>query len=323
MQPGPRPPLSESAAATAPILVTGAPRSGSTWVGNILALDRGAAYIHEPFNKNCPPGRCRARFQTAFTYVTDENEAPYLEALRDTIGWKYSLGAELSALRTPRQAARMTRDFLYFEANRRAGRRVILKDPLAIFSADWLARRFGARVVVVIRHPAAFVASLRAARWSKVRFEIFGGQALLMRDRLGPFEAEIRAAMAAPPDEIGSGILLWNLLHHHMTRLRADHPDWIFVRHEDLSRAPEEAYAALFSQLGLAFTESVRRDLAGYTTQGGGLRRFSLFGTRRRTVRDSKGNIFAFRARLSPEELARIRAETAEIADLYYGPADW
>ena len=43
-----------------PILVTGAPRSGSTWVGNVLALDKRTGYVHEPFNKWCPPGLCRA-----------------------------------------------------------------------------------------------------------------------------------------------------------------------------------------------------------------------------------------------------------------------
>lgn len=113
------------------ILVTGAPRSGSTWVGNILSLDRRSAYIHEPFNKDCPDGRCRARFAHAFTYVTAANEEPYLAALRDTLAWRYSLGAEMKALRTPRQLARMARDFGYFEIKRRAGARVILKDPLA------------------------------------------------------------------------------------------------------------------------------------------------------------------------------------------------
>ena len=50
----------ESRDATGPVLVTGSPRSGSTWVGNVLALAPGAGYIHEPFNRRHPPGLCRA-----------------------------------------------------------------------------------------------------------------------------------------------------------------------------------------------------------------------------------------------------------------------
>lgn len=308
---------------SAPILVTGAPRSGSTWVGNILALDRDAAYIHEPFNNHCSAGCCRAGFREVFTYVTPETEGPYVAALRDTIAWKYSLGAELRSLRTPRQAARMARDFAYFETMRRRGARTILKDPLALFSADWLARRFGCQVVVVIRHPAAFVASLRAAGWSRVHFAIFADQPPLMRDRLAPYAEAIAAAARATPDAIDAGALLWNILHHHIERLRQEHPDWIFVRHEDLSRNPAPEFRAIFDRLSLDFSDDVRRSLEAYTRNGGALTRFSLFGARRRTVRDSRENIFAFRKRLSPEEIARVRAATAPLADLFYADADW
>lgn len=307
----------------APILVTGTPRSGSTWVGNVLALDRGAGYIHEPFNKHCPAGRCRAGFRDAFTYITPETEGPYVAALRDTIDWKYSLAAELKSLRTTRQAARMTRDFVYFEVMRQRGARAILKDPLALLSADWLARRFGCQVVVVIRHPAAFVASLRATRWHRVRFEVFGNQPLLMRDRLAPFAEAIAAATRTMPDAIDAGALLWNILHHHIARLRQEHPDWIFARHEDLSRDPAPEFRAIFDRLGLDFSDEVYRSLEGYTAGGGALSKFSLFGTRRRTMRNSRDNIFAFRDLLTPEEIARVRAATAPLSERFYTDADW
>ena len=118
---------------------------------------------------------------------------------------------------------------------RQRGARVILKDPLAIFSADWLAARFGARVVVIIRHPAAFVASMRAAGFV-LNFRAFQNQPRLIEDRLAPFAAEIAAAGQGPQAGIGADTLLWKLLHHHIALLMAEHPDWIFVRHED-SRA--------------------------------------------------------------------------------------
>jgi hypothetical protein len=303
-----------------PILVTGAPRSGSTWVGNVLALDGGSGVIYEPFNKRNPAGRCRARFEHAFTYVTPETENPYLAPLRDTLAWRYSLGAELRALGGPRALLRMARDLAYFEAMRRRHARVILKDPIAIFSADWIARRFGAQVVVVIRHPAGFVASLRAAGWQRVRFEIFADQPQLVEDRLAPYRDEIAAAVRQRPDPVAAGTLLWKLLHHHIARLRDEHPDWVFVRHEDLSRAPVPAFRELFGRLGLDFTEGVQRDLERFTGGGTAL---SLFGAKRRTMRSSQDSVAAFRNRLTPQEISRIRAAAGPLADRFYGEADW
>ena len=133
-------------------------------------------------------------FSGAFTYVTEANEEPYVTALRDTLAWKYSLGSELKVMRSARQLARMLRDFTYFEAQRRGGARTIMKDPLAVCSANWLAERFGMKVVVIVRHPAAFTASLRAAGWGRVHFNIFHNQPALVRDRLGPYTARISEA---------------------------------------------------------------------------------------------------------------------------------
>lgn len=311
------------AARRPPILVTGAPRSGSTWVGNILALDADSGYVHEPFNKNCPNGRCRASFRQSFTYVTAETEGPYLEALRDTIAWKYSLGADLAGIRTPRNLARMLRDFGYFEAMRRRSARMILKDPLALFSAEWIAARFGAQVVVVIRHPAAFVASLRAAGWHRVHFELFRDQPLLMRDRLAPFADEIAAASRVMPDAVDAGVLLWRILHHHIDLLRTAHPDWIFVRHEDLSRDPAAGFGDLFDQLGLGFSPAVRGRLAQFSNPGAALSRLSLYGTRRRTMRNSFDAVAQFRTRLTAPEIDRIRATAAPQSALFYTDADW
>jgi hypothetical protein len=311
-------------ARAAPILVTGAPRSGSTWVGNLLSLDRRSGYLHEPFNKNCTAGRCRADFRHGFTYVTRDSEAPYLEPLRDTLAWRYSLGAELRAIRSPKDVARMARDLAYYATMRQRGARVILKDPMALLSADWLADRFGARVVVVIRNPAGFVASLRAAGWGRFHFQIFRDQPALMAERLAPFAAEIAAAAKTMPDAIDAGTLLWRVLHHHIDLLRREHPDWVFVRHEDLSRNPEPEFRALFARLDLDFTEAVQARLAAFTVgAGGALGRLSPFRTTRRTVGSSRENLARFRSRLTAHEHARIRAATASLAAAFYADTDW
>jgi hypothetical protein len=304
-----------------PILVTGSPRSGSTWVGNVLALDRNTGYVHEPFNRRCPPGLCRAGL-THFAYVTAENEAPYLEPLADTLGWRYSAAAELRTLRTPRGLARLARDFAYFETMRQRRARVVLKDPLAIFSADWLASRFGTQVVVIIRHPASFVASMRAAGFV-MHFSALASQPRLIEERLAPFGDAIAAAARRPSGSVEANTLLWNVLHHHIARLRREHPDWTFVRHEDLSNDPANGFAALFARLGLDFSDAVRAGLGQFTTDQGTLGRLSLFGNKRRTMRNSQDSTTWFRRRLTPEEIVRVRRDAAPLWQEFYTDADW
>jgi hypothetical protein len=70
-----------------PILVTGAPRSGTTWVGKMLALAPGVGYVHEPFNPRFSAG-CFDRY---FTVVTRENEARCASELEHVLTFHYEL----------------------------------------------------------------------------------------------------------------------------------------------------------------------------------------------------------------------------------------
>lgn len=310
-------------ARSGPILVTGSHRSGSTWVGNVLALAPRTGYVHEPFNTKTRAGVCDVRFPSDFFRVTAGNEGPYYPPLRATLDWRYAFGPEARSLRTPRDAARMARDLAYFETKRRQGARVIMKDPLALFSAEWLSDRFDMPVVVIIRHPAAFVASLIAANWVRFPFRILRDQEQLCAERLAPFRDEIAAAAENHPDPVGVGVLLWRAIHHHIRLLQQERPDWIFVRHEDLSREPVEAYREVYRRLGLPFGPETAERIATMTGQDGGMAALSIFGTRRRTVRNSLDNIAYFKKRLTPEQIARIRAETADVWPAFYSEEEW
>ena len=63
-----------------PILVTGAHRSGTTWVGKMLAADADTAYISEPMNVLHRPGVFRAPVKYWYTFINHENAPEYLSA---------------------------------------------------------------------------------------------------------------------------------------------------------------------------------------------------------------------------------------------------
>ena len=221
-----------------PILVTGAHRSGTTWVGAMLALSPRIGLIHEPFSPITPPGISSAPFDRFFFYVTDENEGPYVEPLRAHA--RLPLRPAVASSRRsagPRDAARAAQDFASFAISRARRARPLLKDPIAVFSSEWLASRFDAQVIALIRHPAAFASSVTRLGWTH-DFALFLDQPLLLRDHLAPFEDEIRDYAAHERDAIDQAILLWRLIYSTVATFRERHPEWTFVRHEDLSRAP-------------------------------------------------------------------------------------
>ena len=294
-----------------PILVTGAHRSGSTWVGRMIATSRAVRYLHEPFNPDAfDPAVCEVRFEREFSYVCSQNAAPYGGGLERCLRLRPEPPRDL-AIRRIRRLGRLTLD-------RIARPRPLMKDPHAVFSADWLAETFGMDVVVLIRHPAAFVGSIKKAGWS-FRFEQLLEQPLLMKHHLAGFRREIETLAHEAGDIVDQGILLWNVIYQVIAGYRERHPDWIYVRHEDLSRDPLPAFGELFESLGLDYTKAVQRVVAEHSGSNNPVEPHAGSEIRRH----SRANIQSWKQRLSAEEIRRIERGTAEVAAHFYGEEDW
>ena len=148
-----------------PILVTGTHRSGTTWVGKMLAADAMTAYISEPLNVLHRPGVFRAKVKYWYQYICEENERDYIPAFEELLEFDYHLWDEIRSLRSRRDVLRMGRDFLIFYNGLMRGQRLLIKDPFAVFSAPWFAKHLNSKVVITVRHPAAFASSLKRLNW--------------------------------------------------------------------------------------------------------------------------------------------------------------
>jgi len=275
-------------------------------------------YLWEPFNPRHRPGTFPVRFPRYFEYLCSENGAPCVEPLRASLGFRYRPGAELRSLRSPKDAARMGRDWARFARDRRRCAAALVKDPIALFSSEWLAETFGMRVVVMIRHPAAFAVSIRRRNW-RHRFADFLDQPLLMRDFLAPHEPQLRAAAGRRPDILDEAILLWNVLYETVATFQERHPDWIFVRHEDVAASPLERYRELYGGLGLQWTPAVERLVRETSSDAnpGEARRADAIR------RASAAQVRAWTTQLSPGEAERVRRGTDPLWRRFYGDGDW
>jgi hypothetical protein len=301
---------------TRPILVTGTQRSGSTWVGQMLAAHTRVAYVWEPFNKAVPNSPVRYWYQ----HVTAEDEAAFRKYLRPLLTHDYPWWDEVRASPTPRRIAGATWRALRALWRRQVGCRVLMKDPSALFSAEWLERTYGMDVVVLIRHPAAFVSSMKRLDWWLSLGELVP-QTKLLDTLLRPLSEEMRRAEPRCADIIDHSILTWRLMHHVIRHYRETHPGWIFLRHEDLSLDPLGEFEKLFARLGLDMTGRVRRTIAEHSAEENP--REAPHKKAHQLKRNSRANVWNWRSRLTPEEIERVRAGTDDVARHFYSDADW
>ena len=242
--------------AQAPILVTGAHRTGTTWVGKMLAASPQAAYISEPLNVLHRPGVLRTPVSKWYTFINEENESEYISAFREMLGFRYGLWREMGSLRSRKDLLRMGRDFSIFLRGRLQRQRPLIKDPFAIFSAPWFSERLGCRVVVTVRHPAAFASSLKRLAWP-FDFHDLLEQPLLMQRWLDVDRAEMESVQT--DDIIGQAALLWRMVYRVVARMMKLNPSFVVVRHEDLSLDPVPGYRDLYAVLDLDFTSKTEQ----------------------------------------------------------------
>lgn len=309
-----------SAKPTAPILVTGAHRTGTTWIGKMLTASGQAAYISEPLNILHRPGVLSAPTRYWYTYLCAENEAEYLPGLRQTLQFRYHSLAELRSLRSFKDVGRMGRDWRIFLSGRVFHKRPLLKDPFAIFSAPWFFKRLGCQVVITVRHPGAFASSLKRLDWPFDLHDLLN-QPLLMRDWLEPFHSEMEEMAKKPEDVIGQSCLLWRMVYQIVEQFKQESPHFQVVRHEDLSLQPVDGYRALYAALGLSFTPHAEQVILSSSSSENPI---ELSRRAVHSVRlDSQANLNNWKRRLSPEEIDRVRQLTEEVAVRYYPDLDW
>jgi len=303
---------------THPILVTGAHRSGTTWAGRMLAADSQTAYISEPLNVLHRPGVYNVKVKHWYQYICVDNENEYLYAFQQLLEFDYHLLDEIRSIRSPKDILRMGRDFTTFYRGLEQGQRVLIKDPFAVFSSSWFAKKLDCKVIVTVRHPAAFASSLQRLGWS-FDFNDLRGQPFLMRDHLEKYRNEMDSVKA--DDIIGQASLLWKMIYASVHTTRELDAALLTVRHEDLSRDPISQYRDLYSKLNLDFSPRVQQFIENSSSSENPT---ELSRRKTHSVKlDSLANIKNWKKRLSEDDITRIRKITEETSPLYYSDEEW
>ncbi|WP_298236989.1 sulfotransferase [uncultured Algibacter sp.] len=296
-----------------PIIVTGSHRSGSTWLGKMLSLTDKIKYVHEPFNKNYPLNSL-SPIKYWFEYITDSDsfthKNQFIKYLDAIIGLPYQYFTIDLIKAIVKLKPKMLKNKIRL-IQIRLTKRYLIKDPICLFSVDWIARKYHADVVVIIRHPAAFVASIKVKDWNH-DFNNFFKQKKLIKEVLKPFESEIQNYANKKHDIIDQGIMMWNLIHYRIKDYQNKHKNWIFIRHEDISVDPIEEFSKLYKNLKIKNFDLIKDEIINHSKSDKG----DLY-------RNSKENISSWKNRLSEEEISRIKIGTKEISKHFYTDNEW
>lgn len=291
------------------LLVTGSHRSGSTWLGRMLASADELQYVQEPFNIVAWQRWLTPRPDRQFLYLTEANGRPYEAGVERVLQLRYPLVAHLQTRPTPQMAKRAARIALDARKARRRGARPLIKDPIALFSVEWLEDRFDLQPVVLVREPVAFVGSLKERDWT-FDFAHWAEQPLLLDEIATERRDEITAAVATPLDIVDQGILQWNVFYDFVADYRQRRPDAVVLSYERLARNPATEMPALFERLGLGFGPAQQTAITRLTTAAGSEATSAIDVHRR-----SDEALETWRTRLEPDEVARVTAGTAAVAE--------
>lgn len=305
-----------------PIFVTGSPRSGTTWLGKMLALSPLVNYIHEPFNPDVKKSRafCNTKFEYPFTYICEENSSNFYQPIKNLFEGKYDLCYAMIHAKSFKGVINTVSEWRKINRFRKNGGVPLVKDPIGLLSCEWLNRHFDIHTIVMTRHPAAFVASMIRLGWGS-RPEWWAlQQKYLMRDYLEPFEDEIRSFESGDHDVIERASMAWKLHYHVIHQYRQNHKDWIFLRHEDISRDPINTFETLYAGAGIPFTPDIKKTIEEYCDTSNP----SKATAQEKPIKlNSKATISNWKTQLTPAEIKFIRERVEDISKHFYTDADW
>lgn len=237
-----------------PILVTGCPRSGTTWVGRVLGAERDIRYSREPFHPSTPHPGTQFEARGWFEYL-DPAEVERIAQLATLCTGRPRPFARLNRRSNPPARLRWRwQELLQW----RAPTLNIVKDPLAINSAETLAEAFGMRVVFMVRKPEKVLESFLKHGWDfDIAAFVSNMRPLSIFDQATLDSAEEFRSLDVA-DRISQ---MWRLLSIRARGMQERQPDWIFCRHEDLIEDPDAGFIRLCEKIGIDFGDEMKRFL--------------------------------------------------------------
>lgn len=222
------------------IVLAGSGRSGTTWLGNIIAASPTVGILFEPFDRRRVPDAALFPLR------------PYARPDGHYAAWEPVVGQILRG--------EIRNEWINREGKSWWERKRLIKEIRANLMLGWLSEKFDPRVVFTIRHPCAVVLSRMKLQWD-THLDCFLEQPELVEDYLEPYLDIIEGAETA----VEKHAVMWcveNLVPLKQLPLY----DWVFCTYEQLCTDPEAESRRILLKLGLRNSIFSRRAIRRVST---------------------------------------------------------
>lgn len=284
----------------------------------MLALNKEIHYVDEPFNIQRSLGMNDLNLDYWYTYIKEDEIIK--RKLQNIFTFNYNLYEELKNMHNFKDFLRIGRDLVVNSFNNIYDKRVLMKDPLALMSTEWLYKSFNLNIIVMIRHPASFVSSLKKYNW-QFPFAHFLHQKKLIEEKLSPFRSKIKEFSQYEKDIIDQAILLWKIIYYVVNEYRKKYDNWTFLKLEELASNPLQEFEKLYKKFNLKYSNSIKNKIVE-NSRGKNPNKVSKDDPSN-IKRNSKAQIKIFKKRLSQKEISYIKEQTSGIWENFYTESDW
>ncbi len=229
------------------ILVAGTARSGTTWLGDLIAMQIPCRVMFEPFNPNLVPQFSGFHY---FQYLRSDQENPEF----------YAYAQKLFSGEIRNRWIDHRNECLFPKVR-------LIKEIRANLALKWVHDHFPqVPILVIVRHPCAVVLSRMELGWATDSdLQSFLSQPELIQDYLAPF---IDLIQGAKMDEEKHAII-WSV--SNLVPLRQFKTGELnIVRYENLCTQPENELSSIFELLGIGsnISSSVKMNRPSQTSRG-------------------------------------------------------
>ena len=262
-----------------PIVISGIPRSGSSWVGRVLSQASNTQYIHEPDNekKKIIPLLLKKNVHRFPAFEGGMKDSFYYLLWKKSLLGGYSNFSKLVTLIFKPKSN--YENYIKYKCNnhfndiysiadslllsilgkiihislfwKRAKRRVIVKSVHSVLSIDWLMNTFNIRLVVLVRHPANVIASYLKMNMSDADREVKVPEIGQNHIKEYIMERNLR------DDKLGRMAIQVCSFYKYIELMTNKHSQIKLIKHEDLCQDPVGKFKDLFSYLNLNWSKKV------------------------------------------------------------------
>lgn len=137
--------------------------------------------------------------------------------------------------------------------------RILIKDPIACLMSEYLTNHFALQTLVLFRHPAGFVASIKRLKWPRAPLiKQFLACKPLMTDWLSPYRKIMESVQNH--ENIETAAVLHGCLYTVLWGYVCRNKNMTAICYEDLCILPIEKFEKLFQKLNLPYDNDVRRN---------------------------------------------------------------